>query len=83
MPVMLLRPDEIALARHLAGMYQYQLVEATGISRATISNLERIGGNPQYETLLAITEAIRAVDPLVFGQLLSGEATGANTEEET
>lgn len=50
--------DVIKKRRKELGISQVDLAEMSGISLATIKNIERGKGNPSYETILRIMEVL-------------------------
>lgn len=51
-------PSQLAISRFSAGLTQEELAERVGISRVSISNLERGQHQPRRITALALAEAL-------------------------
>jgi len=60
-------PDALALYRLAQGFTQAELAREAGVTRATISRLERDKGRPQLATASAIAAALGVRIDTIFG----------------
>ena len=68
------RPSCLAVCRVSRGLSQTDLAQLAGVSRETVSRLER-GGDPRWRTAQAVADALGFDLAFVFPKR-NGEATG-------
>jgi transcriptional regulator with XRE-family HTH domain len=72
--------SQLAVCRYIRGLSQDDLARVSGISRETISRLER-GGSPNLHTARVLANALgRPVDALFNGSVNSESPTHHNVE---